>query len=363
MAKAILSKVSVALGTALAKGSGGGNFSTVALLTTGYAALQDSVITALDMVINCGLLHFLSLVGILTNAVNVLVLYKYDLRKTTSILLFSLSVSDLLCSVLQPIRRLHCLVEKFDTFLASNIRSFTVVYFFPLPDFFVSISILHTSVIAAERLTAVCLPLKVSRMFTPYRVKWLLLFIYAYVSVLMSPTLLLFDFSWTQFPGTNISRGVFTLSQFYRSNYDGLNQYTNAVLTNLLITSTLGATLVSSLIIGVKLTVGRNALLAQLASTTAASKQIKDLKVIKMLLTVCAVNAGVSLPTVVINMFLLYSNTMIQSGSKLYYLLRSVVCVLYQLNACINFVIYISMSSKFASTLNMICHFHRRRTE
>ncbi|KAK0047209.1 thyrotropin-releasing hormone receptor [Biomphalaria pfeifferi] len=327
--------------------------SSFPLTTNTPQANKDWVITILDMVFNCGLLHCLSVSGVLANIINILILSKYGLRETTSLLLFSLSVSDLFCSLLQPIRRLHCIVAQFDSQLANNMRSFTVVYFFPMPDIFVSISILHTTVIAVERLVAVCSPLRVSRIFTPRRVKGLLLFIYLYVIVLMAPTLFLFDFFWTLDPSTNRTTGVFTLTQFYKSSYDSMNQYMNMGLTNLLVTFTLAVTIICSIVIGYKITVGRKSTLVQLSSSV--SKEVKDMKVIKMLLTVCVVNACVSLPTVTINLFLLYSNTLIQSSGKLYYLLRSFIIVLYQLNASINFIIYISMSSKFASTLNKLC--------
>ncbi|KAK6997891.1 thyrotropin-releasing hormone receptor [Biomphalaria glabrata] len=296
--------------------------SSFPLTTITPQANQDWVINILDMVFNCGLLHCLSVSGVLVNIINIVILSNQS--------------------------------EDFiDSQLANNMRSFTAVYFFPMPDIFVSVSILHTTVIAVERLVAVCAPLRVSRIFTPRHVKWLLLFIYLYVIVFMAPTLFLFDFFWTLDPSTNRTTGVFTLTQFYKSTYDSMNQYMNMGLTNMLVTFTLGVTIVCSTVIGYKITVGRKSTFVQL--TYSVSKEVKDMKVIKMLLTVCVVNACVSLPTVTINLFLLYSNTLIQSSGKLYYLLRSFIIVLYQLNDSINFIIYISMSSKFASTLNKLC--------
>lgn len=306
----------------------------------------------LDIVFSCGLFHFLSVSGVVTNIINILILSKYGLQETTSILLFSLSVSDLLCSIFQPIRKVHCIVAHFDPLLANNIESFTKVYFLYIPDFFVAISILHTTLIAVERLVAVCFPLQMPWIFTTYRVKWLVLFIYLYVIVLMAPTLFLVELYWSVEPITNKTVLLYMYSLFYMSHFDSISQYLYMALPNLLLTFTLCVTIVCSIVIGYKITVRRKSTLTQLSSSVP--KQFKEVKVLKMLLTVCVVNCCVSLPTVIIDLFLLYSDTVKLLSNKLFFLLRSCYINLCQLNATINFIIYVFMSSKFASTLNQV---------
>ncbi|KAI8787996.1 thyrotropin-releasing hormone receptor [Biomphalaria glabrata] len=324
------------------------------LSTISPEELQDTVINILDIVFTCGLFHLLNVSGVVTNLLNILILTKYGLHETTSLILFSFSLSDLFCSLLQPIRRLHCIVSRFDPFLAISIQSFTAVYLFSLPDIFLCTSILHTTLIAVERFVAVCFPLKMSWIFTTYRVKWLLFFVYLYVIALMAPTLFLVEVSWTVDHNTNKTIAVLVLSKFYKINLDRLNQYLYLGLPHLLSTSNLGVTIVCSIVIGYKITVRRKTTLSQL--TPCVSKKVKDVKVIKMLLTVCVVNCCVSFPTVAIDLFIYYSNTFIQSSGKLYLLLRGFFLVVCQLKVSVNFIIYIFMSSKFTSTLNQLCH-------
>ncbi|KAI8787990.1 thyrotropin-releasing hormone receptor [Biomphalaria glabrata] len=326
--------------------------SSYQLPTIFFQELQD-VINIVDMVILCGLLPLLSFCGLLTNILNILVLSKYGLHETTSLLLFSLSVSNLFFSFLQLIQRLQSIVAQFDPLLAMSVESFFRVYIDTFPSYFVSISNLHTTIIAVERLVAVCFPLKMSWAFTPYRVKLLLVFVYFYVVVLLMPSRFLYEMSWTFDPSTNKTIGGLKPTLFFKRNFESITQYLYLVLLNLLSTLPFVNTVVCSIVIGYKMTVRRKTSLTKMSSL---SKYVKEKKVIKMMLTVCVVNSCVSLPVMALNLFLVYNNTLIQSVSKMYYLLQKSISVFCQINATINFVIYISMSSKFASTLDQIYH-------
>ncbi|CAL1536278.1 unnamed protein product, partial [Lymnaea stagnalis] len=288
------------------------------------------------------------LLGIIANILNIMVLSRHTFKETTTVLLLSLSVNDLLCSVTQPFRRLQCFFEQFDPLTALTVRSISVVFLFNIPDVFVSISICHTTAIAVERVVAVCFPFQVSRIFTPYRVKWMIAFLYVYSISLMSPIFSLQDFVWIYDARYNATRGGYVLSRFYTDHIDDLNRYASAGLSNLFTTSTLATILICSVIICAKLMVGRQKELVKFS--TGSNNQVRDTRVVKMLLTVCVVTFCVSLPTAVINFYILYSNTPLLSRGKVYYLLRSVICCLYQFNTSINFIIYVTLSSKFSQT-------------
>ncbi|KAK6997885.1 thyrotropin-releasing hormone receptor [Biomphalaria glabrata] len=165
----------------------------------------------------------------------------------------------------------------------------------------------------------------------------------------MAPTLFLVDLYWSVEPITNKTVLLYMYSSFYSSRFDSINQYFFMALPNLLLTFTLCVTIVCSIVIGYKITLRRNSTLTQLSSSVS-----KQVKVMKMLLTVCVVNCCVSLPTVIIDLFLLYSDTVKLVSNKFYNLLRSSYINLCQLNPTINFFIYVFMSSKFASTLDQV---------
>ncbi|KAK0047221.1 neuropeptide FF receptor 2 [Biomphalaria pfeifferi] len=311
------------------------------------------ILTQVDIVLNCFLIHLLSLLGIVTNILNIIVLSKHSFQETTNILLLSLSVCDLLCSLFQPVRKVHCIAERFHPVFGLTLKSFTTVYFFLLPDIFVSVSILHTAVISAERLVAVCFPLHVSRIFTPCRVKWTILFIYVFSIGLLSPALFISEFTWVYDNSYNTTRGSVAMSRFYADHFRVLNEYASGVTPHLFISGPVMLILSCSVVTGLKLIFGRRRVLATM-TTSATSKQTKDMKVVRMLLTVCAVNGAVAAPTVAIHLFLLYSNLLMLSTGLLTYVLRSLTIVIYQLIVTINFVFYVTMSSKFAKTLNKI---------
>ncbi|KAI8788000.1 thyrotropin-releasing hormone receptor [Biomphalaria glabrata] len=323
------------------------------LSTSVLQELQDVVINIMDMVIFCGLLPFLSVCGSLTNILNIMVLSKYGLHETTSLLLFSLSVSDLFYSLVQLFQRLHSFVALIDPVFAMSVETISAAYIAFIPGYFASISNLHTTIIAVERLVAVCFPLKISSAFTPYRVKLLLVFIYFYIVVLLMPSWFLYESSWILDASTNKTIVAMKPTTFFKRNFESITQYLYLVLLNLLSTLPFVTTLVCSIVIGYKMTVRRKTSLIKMSSM---SKDVKEKKVIKMLLTVCVVNSCVSLPILAINLFLAYNSTLIQSLSKMYYLLHTFDTVFSQVNATINFIIYISLSSKFASTLDQIYH-------
>nr|KAI8741363.1 thyrotropin-releasing hormone receptor-like [Biomphalaria glabrata] len=314
---------------------------------------EDISIYIMDMVIFCCLLPLLSVCGLLTNILNVLVLSKYGLHETTSLLLFSLSVSNLFSSLAQLFRRLHSFVALIDPLLAISVETISVIYIGSIAGYFAPISNLHTTIIAVERLVSVCFPLKMSWIFTPNRVKLLLVFVYFYVAVLLMPSWFLYEPSWIFDPSTNKTIVAMKTTTFFKKNFDSITQYLYLGLLNLLSTLPFVNTVVCSIVIGYKMTVRRKTSLMKMSSL---SKDVKEKKVIKMMLTVCVVNSCVYLPVMAINIILVYNNTLIQSLSKMFYLLRTFNIVFSQVNATINFIIYISLSSKFASTLYEIYH-------
>ncbi|KAI8788002.1 thyrotropin-releasing hormone receptor [Biomphalaria glabrata] len=236
------------------------------LTTKSQQELEDFLINILDGAIFCCLHHLLCLSGALASILNIIILSKYGLHQTSSFLLFSMSVSDLFCSILQPIKKLDCIVAQFDTLMAKNTGSYTGAYFLSLPEFFVSISTLHTAVIAVERLIAVCFPLRMSRIFTTYRVKCLVLFFYLYVVAMMMPTLFLAEIFWTVDPKTNNTIAEFMFSQFYKSNFQNMNDFMYFGLSKLLVTFPLGLITVCSIIIGYKIVIRRKTILTQMPS-------------------------------------------------------------------------------------------------
>ncbi|XP_059164088.1 FMRFamide receptor-like [Physella acuta] len=312
------------------------------------------VFNVLDIFFNCFLIHVLSLLGVVANVLNIVVLSRHGMQESTNILLMSLSVSDLCSSFVQPFRRLKCLVSQFDVPSSITIRAFTFVYIYPITDFFEAISICHVTAISIERFVAVCFPLRVSRVFTPSRVCWLVVCLYGYTLGMYLPIVFRLTYAETYDVTFNVTVGLVAISQFYQENYGPLNIYSNFYLNNAFTTLTLLIILFCSVVITVQLTSRRTKLLKVNSEQTSSNKRAQERKVAKMLLTVCLVTLSAYLPTAVIYMCLLYANITVLSSDNLYFLLETIIGNLYQFVASVNFLIYVTMSSKFARTYTQL---------
>ncbi|KAK6997890.1 thyrotropin-releasing hormone receptor [Biomphalaria glabrata] len=195
------------------------------LSTSLFQEHQDAMINIMDTVMVCGLLPLFSVCGLLINVLNILILSKYGLHETSSLLLFSLSVCYMISSFLQLFPRLPSIVALFDPLLAMSFESIFGAYIATILGYFIAMTKIHMTIIAVERLVAVCFPLKMSWVFTPSHVKLMLGFVYFYVFVLLLPTAFLIEMSWTFDPSTNRTFGALTPTTFYKRDFNSINQY------------------------------------------------------------------------------------------------------------------------------------------
>ncbi|KAK0054872.1 neuropeptide FF receptor 2 [Biomphalaria pfeifferi] len=156
---------------------------------------------------------------------------------------------------------------------------------------------------------------------------------------MLGPTWFFLSFLVIFDPKYNVTRGGYVLSQFYTSDYENLTKYTTGSLTQLFTSVTFITIVTCSVILSIKLTISRSKSLAKMSFWKSGSRQVRDMKVVKMLLTVCLVIAG-----------------------KAFYLLRRIISILYQINADVNFVIYVTMSTKFAKTPRRMLQCFRQRS-
>ncbi|XP_059140708.1 G-protein coupled receptor daf-37-like [Physella acuta] len=285
----------------------------------------------------------LSVLGVVVNILNLLVLSRHNLKETTNIMLLSLSSLDLFYSFTSIFIRLPSLIKLFDQYYAITFDAFAnVVVLMPNSVSFV-ITIFHVTAIAIERLIAVLFPFHVSRIFTPYRVKWMLLGLYLFGSVPVCPYYYRLTYKWIFIPNQNITIAVWTFTDFYIKNVDIVLPYVSYFINNTTTTIPIILILISgSLIIG--------QLIRQRSKETLskASKQKKEMKVVKMLMTVCAVSFFILVPEYIIHTYLTYHYY--EMSNNAFILITLLIQLLYQLNSCVNFFIYITMSSKFADT-------------
>uniref|UniRef100_A0A2C9LC59 G-protein coupled receptors family 1 profile domain-containing protein n=1 Tax=Biomphalaria glabrata TaxID=6526 RepID=A0A2C9LC59_BIOGL len=322
------------------------------LIISSSSGISDDVLTVLDTVFNCVLIHCLCLFGIVGNIINVTVL-SYQGLKESNIMLFSLSIIDMLGSLFRQVRRLKCIVATLDIPSSITIDTFGSVVFILMDNWCLALSFFHITAIAVERCWAVCAPFSVSSVFTPRRVKILLAFLYVYTAVILSPLFYRLTLVWDTDSSSNATVARVAYTRFYRDNLEAVNLFSTIFYNNICTTAPLLTILICSLVIASKLMQERPRELAKLSSERSIVKRIKDRKVVKMLLTVCMATVVSCLPTAILSMYMVYSRTALFTG-RLYYVLRSVSDVLYQFSASVNFIIYVSLSTKFNKVYQQI---------
>uniref|UniRef100_A0A2C9L056 G-protein coupled receptors family 1 profile domain-containing protein n=1 Tax=Biomphalaria glabrata TaxID=6526 RepID=A0A2C9L056_BIOGL len=322
--------------------------------------ITEGTLSQQDVYIRCILLPVLGFCGLLGNFLNIVILTHHGFRESTNIILVSLSVSDFCFSLTQILRRIRCVVQMFDFFLGVTVETFLEVYIIPINTLMLVVSLCHVTLISIERMIAVCFPFHVARIVRKGRVLVVVLFLYAYPTLMGFPNLFRFTFQWVYVPDVNVTVAMVRMTQLLTDHFDVILMYGTVVFNNLFSTVTLASILTCSIIIVLRLLTSR---LGRARKKVALGTKTKELKAVKMLLAVCLACLIVCIPTAVLDMFVLYINS-IQDTRPLYHIGQTVNDVLYQVNACLNFFIYVTMSSKFAKTYNMLfCHLSFSRSK
>ncbi|KAH9492917.1 hypothetical protein Btru_032609 [Bulinus truncatus] len=306
------------------------------------------LVTAMDFYLNCVLLHALCACGIVGNVINIVILSRRGYRKTTNVLLTSLSVSDLVFSVTQSVSRWWSIAARLDAGAARTLHAVYVVYVRTWNEVSLMASIYQVTIIALVRLLAVCYPLQVHRIVTPLRAKYLTCFVYIVLAVLASPTQLMYELRWVGGPGNTIM-ATYQPSSFYISHGEGINFYLAAILSNTRSSVPLAVVSVCSALIIVRLSTSPHKLLRR--QLDSAPKRAKTVRSVKMLMTMCfSLMLLVLLPTTTFEGYISFDADQSWLSCRFKVVVMYVSNFLFQLSCSLNFVVYFTMNSKFAQT-------------
>ncbi|XP_059154655.1 FMRFamide receptor-like [Physella acuta] len=304
--------------------------------------METWLVAILDTFANCVTINIICLFGIVGNCLNITVLYKHGFNKSTNIILLALSISDLHFTILLPVTRLKCIVGHFNANLAETVDTFATVYFF-MPKFVcLGSSFYYVALIAVERFVAVFYPFQVSKLFTKKRVLILVVCIFLISVGTISPTFFSFRYVWLFDPVSNQTLAHVTYTEFYVARHEFLDFYMWVGMNNFFCAVSMLIVFVCCLSICLKLV--RVSVKRELMTSGAVGF---DVKVVKMLVTVCSIYLSVAVPT--ITMYTYFKPNFI-FVSPIHKLMNDVCDILYALNASVNFLVYVSMSQKFANT-------------
>ncbi|KAK0056762.1 somatostatin receptor type 5 [Biomphalaria pfeifferi] len=305
--------------------------------------VSSEVLQLMELAFGCVLIHVFALLGLAGATINIIVLSSQNITTDSSnILLISLSVADFVFCLTIPICRSKCIVSHvidhptaviFDVFLTQNFTFFNRVFYY--------ISITLVGAISAERFLVVFFPLRVISMLTPSRIKLLALSVYALNFALASSGFFCFGHGWIFSEYYNRSLAVLTITDFYRDNFDGVNVVITIVYNISVLGTSILLTLTLTPAIAVKLwlmTLKRQKMIQRKCSF--------DLQVAKILMVICSVSLLVYGPFVcyITTAYFTPGYSIISNSFKLYGIITDfsgTIC------ASVNFLIYVTLSSKF----------------
>ncbi|BFZ24052.1 hypothetical protein BsWGS_27091 [Bradybaena similaris] len=204
-----------------------------------------------------------------------------------------------------------------------------------------STSVTITSAIAIERFVAVFFPFKVARIFTPVRVKLVVIFIVFYVFGLTSPIFGRYELV-TLLNARNVTQIELMESGWWVSS--GMDYYILVWCNNLLTTANMAIVFLCGATTTLKLVYLAHTRQRLTSNKTPAA----DMKAHKMILIVCGTCFLVFFPTTALDIALAY-------GVQVNNYIKSVFNILYGVHASVNFIIYVAVSRKFYTTYkNMI---------
>ncbi|XP_059171012.1 thyrotropin-releasing hormone receptor-like [Physella acuta] len=320
------------------------NFDHMVVPNVPDTASQNLVelVNQFDVYLNTYIIHFMCAFGIVGNVLTIYIITKCGFRDTTNIVLLSLSVSDLVYSLTTEVCYVRKIIHLFDIYLEKTYYAYYIIILLTINGIGNASSFLLVVIISIERFIAVWFPLHVTRIITPFRMKCAVIFVYVYLFILVIPDYMCYYIIWYHKSNLNITYGWIGITQFYTDNSDTLNSYFMLYRNNILTTIPLIVVIICTTMITVKL-ISVSKFTKQNAKKST-SRILKDMKVIKMLLTVCIVYIITVVPTTSLDIYMTY--TEIQPAEK--NLIIYIQTIFYQINASVNFIIYITVSSKFS---------------
>ncbi|CAL1529139.1 unnamed protein product, partial [Lymnaea stagnalis] len=284
--------------------------------------------------------------GVVGNGINVVVLSSPKFRDTTSFLLLSLSVADFFASVTELLFRLPNVIMYFQLRLADAVFCFymTYIYFWNLH--FVYVSIFYVSLVAVERMIAVCFPFHVASLVTMFRVKFITVTGFMFYAALFSPNLNML-YTIRSYDRNNETSLRMAYTDFYKENYELLIVYRQAVsILFVYALPILTITVCTAMVTSAMALNWRN--LKKLSSSHSA-KRLKEMKSSKTALCVClSMAVFILIPSFVFDMLSVFREDLFPQNRNRSTVIYYAMTLIYELNSFLNFIIYVATSSKFA---------------
>ncbi|CAL1531419.1 unnamed protein product, partial [Lymnaea stagnalis] len=281
--------------------------------------------------------------GIIENILNIVILSYHGFQDTNNILLTSLSFDFFIGSLTEAFYRLTYIMLAYypESRLFLLCRQYLLIW----NGLSFSLSQLLAAVIAVERLAAVWFPFLVSLVFTPRRVMILIVLLHVITFLFFSPGFLTYLGIWENVHINNATFNILWVKGLSDANIHAIAVYLLLFGNTISSTVPLLIILVSSVLTVIKMHIITREMKI-LSPSAVRSKKLKILRATKMLLVVCFFSFLVCIVS-----FILDTSPLLFGLQKYFHVAHMEIShIFYQFDTVINFIIYVSMSSKFVNT-------------
>ncbi|XP_012941318.1 uncharacterized protein LOC101859033 [Aplysia californica] len=312
-----------------------------------YDIMSDEqwyIVQVVNGVVLCGLV---SLFGVVSNIINIVVFAKQGFQDSMNISLMGLAVSDL-CSLVTTIWLSICVNPLFYLselpFDPRDIMYLTG----SMPRYlFVKIATFITAFITFERCLCIAAPLKVKMVITPVRTKMIIISIYITMSILLIPFCLGHRLEWV-FDFTLNATVLKTTFTAEREMLEAITYLTQGVFTT---TLSFVFVICCTIVLVVKLnskTKWRQATAAK-GDRAAEGVGVKDQKVVKMVTFIAVIFIVSAVPPTLLFFYMLFDTNFRIDGAypNLYSTIWCLSFLTETVNSSVNIFVYLKMSSKY----------------
>ncbi|XP_059153978.1 FMRFamide receptor-like [Physella acuta] len=308
--------------------------------------IPTEVFNVLMFWVYCVTIPVLSVCGILGNCLTVAIITHHGLKDTTNILLTFLALSDLLYSITEFLNCTSLLISQFDLPQAYTFHAYHLAYVNTWNMYTVATSSYLVALISLDRMIAVWLPFQAGSILTPARTT-----ITAAVVCCCLFIIYCFDFpsyyiQWLHSSEYNKTIAVVSYSEFRLKNtsFFAIINKINMIFIMMCVPPTTIVT--CSVMIVARLV--QSSQQARKMSIKSYARRVKDIKTVKISLALCVCMITLTLIPSYSSTMLIYTG--FPASGNFQRVIAALINILFQVNASINFIIYVKMSSKFAST-------------
>ena len=296
------------------------------------APVANNIIILISKLYYAVVVPLLVLVGIVLNVLSILVVHTIDRKSSTTVYLLNLAVSDICVNLCGLVACFFRSMEQFKYSIISEMTDIeSLTYYFTIPS---AIGNLITTAISAERFVAIVFPLKIRQLKTRKISVVTVIFIYLYVLTINIPSIIM----------DNLRSSEGSQSDQYDRFLDILYLWT---VFGLRIIPVLAVTFLS--FISVLALCYRRRYFNK--ESKRSTRDQREMKVTKTLLVLTFTFIFCQLPGTILRLKTVSApgvkDISIAANSGIFTLIRFIFYLLFNVNSCVNFFIYIGTSKEY----------------